>query len=594
MQHPGPGMSDGLADMALLVRIEGVDFAQTIVDTNDLSTQRGAGLAYLAAPRALIEQAARKLKVEPKEIFTGASIGVYRLDTDEAGEEVERMIRALASGRGPGDEAGTEDESVAAREQSGSSPEGAGAGSDAAADAGDPSEGETDGAVSEEDALEIGAEVDDKRLWVRLRPLLPHLNFAVAAEQIGSSVDADQYRAARLRLQARVRKAQLQSPTVVPPAPVWGKWQPCRLNLNLPACDGRGLSRSVLARQRFGRQQKRAFYHDPIHGVGFSFPNRDRVFAREMEDLVHAPPSWVKKAIGNKVAHLYLDGNDFTKIREKLIAESDDPLGTEREFSTRLKCLRDAMLREVLDSLNGLDDMTGQLTHPGVFRWETLLWGGDDAAFVMPAWVALAVLRTLAHNFRKSDWRAEENGGLRLTHKIGIHIADRKTPVAVARRIAEALADSAKQGRPGANVAQIMVTESADPPMDVTNIGPDTLARYRARYFGCDDPTVFTLDLDNDLHAFLKGLKRVKAEDGGLPRSQLYGLLRDRTRTPGSDDWRTDVRDAAFTRSGAKCKDVFCKPPFGPGPCGHPLLPFMRVAELLDYHCPETLGESAP
>ena len=579
--------------MSLLVRIEGVDFAQTIVDTNDLSTQRGAGLAHLAAPRALIAQAARKLKVEPKEIFTGASIGVYRLDTDKVGEEVERMVRALASGRrDPGDEAGTEDESGADREQSGSSPEGTGAGSDAAADAGDSSEGEADGAVSEEDTLETRADDDDTRLWERLRPLLPHLNFAVAAEQLEHPVDADQYRAARLRLLARVRKAQLQSPTVVPPIPEPCKWRPCRLNPNLPACDGRGLSRSVLARRGFGRKQKRAFYNDPIYGVGFRFTKRGRVFAREMEDLVHAPPCWVKKAIGNKVAHLYLDGNDFTKIREKLIAESNDPLRTEQEFSTRLKRLRGAMLKEVLDSLNRLPVMIGPLggrTHLGVFRWETLLWGGDEAAFVMPAWVALAVLRTLARNFGKFDWRAEENGGPRLTHKIGIHIADRKTPVAVARRIAEALADSAKQGSPGPNVAQIMVTESADPPMDVTNIVPDTLARYRARYFGCGDPAAFTLDLDNDLGAFLDGLERVKAQAGGLPRSQLYGLLRDRTRTPGSADWRTNVRNAAFERSGATCEDVFRKPPFGPGPCGHPLLPFMRVAELLDYHCPETL-----
>ena len=67
--------------MALLVRIEGVDFAYTIDDTNDLSTQRGAGLAYLAAPRALIAQAASKLGVVHKEVFTAASIGVYWLET---------------------------------------------------------------------------------------------------------------------------------------------------------------------------------------------------------------------------------------------------------------------------------------------------------------------------------------------------------------------------------------------------------------------------------------------------------------------------------------------------------------------------------
>ena len=81
-----------------------------------------------------------------------------------------------------------------------------------------------------------------------------------------------------------------------------------------------------------------------------------------------------------------------------------------------------------------------------------------------------------------------------------------------------------------------------------------------------------------------------------MPRSQLYSLLRDRTYKTGSKKWQEQVRDPAFERSGATCQDVFATPPFGGPPCveTNPLLAFMRVAELLDYYCPEVLPGSKP
>lgn len=560
--------SGGDCASRVLVRIEGVDFDQAISDVNDLSTQRGAGLAFLAAPRALIAKAAREMGAEYEEVFTGASAGVYCLETHEAPEAVEDRIRILTA-----NEAGTEKEAIGA----------AGKAETAAAELN-----------AADDELEQRAATDDSKLWSRLRPLLPYLSFVVAAKRLGRGATKDCASAARLQLLARVRAAQLRQPTVPTPKPAKGAWRPCRLNTNLPASGADGLAASVRARRQFGRQQKRAFYKDPAYEIRFELSD-DRIFARSLNDLVDPAPSFVKPNIYNKVAHLYLDGNDFGKIRECLIAKADGPLEAEREFSGRLKCLRGAMLSGLLSDLSALPDMTALHGHaekrPGVFRWETLLWGGDEAAFVMPAWVALHVLSVLAEELSGPHWTMEST---RLTHKIGIYIADRKTPIAVARKIAEALADSAKQGKPSANVAQLMVTESADPPMDVTDIGPDALARYRTRHFRCGDPAAFTLDLDEHLEDFVDGLKRVVAEPDGLPRSQLYGLLRDRTREVGSEDWRTNIRDAAFERSGAKCADVFCKPPFGPAPGGHPLLPFMRVAELLDYYCPEAWRNRGP
>ena len=557
----------------VLVRIEGVDFDRSMSDVNDLSTQRGAGLAYLAAPRALITEAARLLDARYEEVFTGASAGTYWLHTCEAPCRIEAGVRALAGARAwpANGSAGSGGDMHEIRESTGESYDPfhvprSGMGAERSLE-----ELDVDG-----DALERKAAGDDTDFFARLRPVLPHLNFAVAAEKLCRTATVD-HATARLRLLSRARESQLRSPTVASPAATQGKWRPCRLNPSLPATGPDRLSDSVRERRKFGRIQKQYFYKNPAYGVCFNLPD-GHVFARDLNDLVRDPPPWVKPAVRNKIAHLYLDGNDFTRIREQAISDSCDPLQTEQDFSKKVNELRGAMLRTLLDNLVKLCDMTADKR---IFRWETLLWGGDEAAFVMPGWVALHALSILARNISGSCWNI---GGQRVTHKIGIYIADRKTPVAVARKIAEALADSAKMGKSGANVAQIMVTESADPPMDVANIGPDLLAQYRNRYFGCGDPAAFTFDLDMPGDCTIEGLSRVKDNEGGLPRSQLYGLLRER---PESDELWNSKCDAAFERSGAKCREVFLDPPFGPAPCGCPLLPFMRVAELLDYHSPE-------
>ena len=487
--------------MSLLVRIEGIDFAQTIVDTNDLSTQRGSGLAYIAAPRALIAKTAKHLGVCWEEVFTGASAGVYWLFSEADPCVVEKNIRALATGKSQEDSDGP------------SKSPGDAASLDYPETGGEAPSGDEAATEDELEQTAETAETDATALWYRLSSVLPHLNFAVAAERLNKDSDKDTQVEVRFRLLARVREAQLRSPTVFPPEPKNGKWRPCRLNSNLPGSGNDCLSASVNSRRRFGRRQKRAFYNDSAYGIRFTLPknahSKQRVFARDLNDLVSSPPSWVKPAIRNKIAHVYMDGNSFTKFRENYVwkaANSPDgpgPLEAERSFSKSVRSAQGNMLRSLLCNLIKVAEMTGCHGHNtdlGVFRWETLLWGGDEAAFVMPAWVALPVLRMLSKNFSTSrDWCIGEE---RLTHKVGIYISDRKTPIAVARRIAEALADSAKLGQPDANVAQIMVTESADPPMDITDIGPNALADYRCRYFGCGHPAAFTLDLDKAYRPF--------------------------------------------------------------------------------------------
>ena len=393
----------------------------------------------------------------------------------------------------------------------------------------------------------------------QLSNILPYLSFVVAA------VDPAEYcgnmAVARRTIIAKARRAQLQTPTVIAPAPV-SHTKLCKLNPILPAAsDRQDYSASIHARRQYGRQQKQAFYGQ----LGVTLDD-GVVFAREIDDLVRDSPKHVRETICNKVAHVYLDGNDFTAIREGAITGAvQDPLGQERKFSTFVAQRRKCFLKRLIGTLSKCQEMfTAGKGAKRVFRWETLLWGGDEAAFVAPAWILPRLLELLAEEL-KVGWKFN---GTALTHKCGIYITDRKTPITLARRLAGALGDSAKQ--PGLNTVQIMVSESIDPPVDVTRIDPAALRRYRESVYGVGDPENFTLDL-TQAKEFVEGLHKVLAVPGGLPRSQLWSILRGDGKNLCS----------AFERSGATCAGVFGLKIFGAD--GHPLLPYRRIAELLDY-----------
>lgn len=65
--------------MSLLIRIEGCDFASTILDTDDLSTIRGASLAYLWLPNQWPAALDALGKGPVRTVVVGASDGIYRL-----------------------------------------------------------------------------------------------------------------------------------------------------------------------------------------------------------------------------------------------------------------------------------------------------------------------------------------------------------------------------------------------------------------------------------------------------------------------------------------------------------------------------------
>ena len=119
--------------------------------------------------------------------------------------------------------------------------------------------------------------------------------------------------------------------------------------------------------------------------------------------------------------------------------------------------------------------------------WRFLLWGGDELMFVMPSWLAFAVVEEFFAATR--DWSID---GHRLTHTLGLVICHYKTPIRQARALAHKIADEIKERSTtigSGNAVGIEIFESLMPP-------EDDLSSHRARLYGAQGDAVNNLALD--------------------------------------------------------------------------------------------------
>ncbi len=467
-----------------ICHFEGVNFAATLADTNDLSTMRGASLALLKLD-VLAKEALDAAGFKPDQVFSGASQCAFRFEA-AGGEEAlvkafdKELKRIAAEAAQP----------VPLRHLSfvhGIA----------------PLAGE--GREAEERALKTA----------RARALArQHRQWTVTPPALTGATDADPFD----RVSPAVEKIKLPK----------GKSRTLPLNgedEQRPHDEVR-VSTSVAARRKYGRTQRQQFYADELGADATSYilgKGDDRlVFTDSIEDIVDDPPSALKVSLNRKVALVYADGNSFGAAREKL--------GTPA-FSAEVKKLQKAMLAGMLEWLAAgarhKDEEIRQAfrvvdahKHGPGLRFETLLWGGDETMFVMPSWLATAFVELFFD--LTGEWKI---GGQKLTHALGIVIANAKTPVRQLQKIAKEAADAAKDlGLRGENSATFEIFESLAPP-DVS------IVPMRKHLYGIDnddDLNYLTQQLALPGDKFGEAMRLIErlSGDGGFPRSQIYAALR--------------------------------------------------------------------
>lgn len=391
-----------------LLRVEGVNMAASVYDTQDLGCVQGASLALLQAPsrvRAVLPPGAA-------EVYSGASQGLFHFAAadDRAAEAVaERARQSLAGG------------------------------------------------------------------------VFRHLAFVI--DVVPDGADAER------RALARNRVRQMRMPGVVLPDPAPAATTHCAIDRVRPGIvsdrEGKLVSASVKDRRDYRRDRRRAFYKDEIGVDPALLPADDKHYSRSFEDVVAGATDAVPEALRHKMAVLYFDGNGFGAIRDRLGAA---------EFSRCLKDLRRGMMNAMIPAMGGLE------------RAETILWGGDEMMWVVPAWRMVECLGVFFA--ATADW---PHG---MTHAGGVVACHYKTPIRLVDALVRDLAGRAKGGRDRTAV-QIEILESLDIPEGY-------LTRQRQRLFGTATPdAAFTLGGD-EWPAMVAAMRRARDR---FPRSQLYALL---------------------------------------------------------------------
>ena len=224
--------------------------------------------------------------------------------------------------------------------------------------------------------------------------------------------------------------------------------------------DGRGLRRSesVFQRRKYGMEQKKAFYADEI-ASGLSVEEKRRLgtelvrrdFSHHFEDLAAHPPE-AARGLAGKLAVIYFDGNGFGSLLRDVASTPT----LHSKFFKVCGGLRREFLRQLLATMNADEDGwvntqcqtdDGRATEPR-YRFETLLWGGDEMLWVVPAWKGWEVVERFYRFFKAQVFRACDDPPTEaypLTFAGGLVFASHKAPIQRLTDLARGLADLAKK-----------------------------------------------------------------------------------------------------------------------------------------------------
>jgi len=464
-----------------LLRVEAVNLASFVYDTQDLNTIRGGGLLLLGAVRLLRLETCPELNgSQLDEISTGASVALLRFTV-----------------------------------------------------------GDSKRATGVRDWARNFFTKDEE---------LKYATFVVDLIPEGEDFDAD-----RRKLMAMNRHRQMRSLTLAVPEENKSDYCQtgvCEEDRIRPAVrqskrDNRSIwrSASVDIRRKYGIKEKRDFYISEItqelsvtdaKKMACALVQHD--FSHSFDDIASRPPDEARHLAG-KIAVIYLDGNGFGHLLHSVAKTS----AMHTKFFGMCQGLRREFLKSVLETMNkervgwvNADCRASEVEKStSCYRLETLLWGGDEIIWVVPAWQGWGLLESFYRFFAKKVF-----DGYPLTFAGGVVFANHKAPIQRLTFLARCLADLAKarmkmeaseanpQDRRSLryqNLFSYEVLESFD------HIGGLDLDEFRRSRYGVNaTDLVLSGDKMEQVANCIRALK-----DSDFPRSQIHPLARPVERSAG-------------------------------------------------------------
>lgn len=348
---------------------------------------------------------------------------------------------------------------------------------------------------------------DKKDLVARVRQALrnkhePYRHATFAIERI----DQADFKAAGEKAIAGIRWQQMHSLNFTTD---WGDSQkvcefdevrPADSEIRLPENKKAGASRSVAERHGAGRKLRQSFYKTEADIDGIEFTNDTASLS-----TFHVNAAGIPANLNGKMAIFYADGNGFGKIQQAC----QEPEDLQR-WDKAIKDKRRQLLKDLIAWLATQPEAKNQ----GKLRFETLLWGGDECLFLLPAWLGLAFSRQFFA--LTADW-AYPDGGQALRHAAGLVLAKHSAPISQMQRLAKSLANHGKANvqRKEQNTLSWVVLESFD------HLGDNTAPYWHGR--GIPDDGWGKLQLTPEKLATLENISPIKDK---LPRSAMIRVLR--------------------------------------------------------------------
>ena len=322
------------------------------------------------------------------------------------------------------------------------------------------------------------------------------LTFVVDIQAYGN----DDFKQTHEKIIAKNRYRQFQQMTLVAPNPVDGATKICNMNHLHPSDNNGTVNKkkhvSASCRYRFdqGRNLRQKFYKQEL---------KQKIkddFTDNLEELAKPNGQQNYHNLNDKIAVIYLDGNGFGNIQRNCADKE-----ALKAFDECNQDYRKAFLSQLITKVSGDNDMKNA---KGVIRLETLLWGGDEMIFVVPAWKGMEIMLFFYAQSKKWHFNNEK-----LSYAGGIVFSQHNTPISQLIKSAKDLAETVKDSEGGRDAAYFdyLVLESVDYPTQ-------SIEEYWALRYGEQTkkelPPLTPKDFPPDLDTIL-------AE---LPRGSIYDI----------------------------------------------------------------------
>ena len=426
-------MSASSKHRSWLLQIEAVNLDDFICDSDDLSTIRGAGLLLLNASRLLGGQQDR---LSPADGLQNRADGLLR-EIDERNfeisiDDVTTKLRRISWG------ASVTIFSFAA---------------------------------TDENAARIKRRIEQ---WLSAHQQLKHATIVVEMTALG-----DDFKTSLEKLKTKVRRTQMRQPNIRFGEVVQEHCETtnfCDIDckrartVNLKeqppyqegssyarAADKNYASWATHERRQYGRLTKVGVYQM----VADADRKYDKIAPAWEFSEIALRGAWQSAAedrtlgrrfdkVDGKIAVIYIDGNKFGKLFD----EVGDSVEDYADLDEKLRTLRRDLMRALLDHVRDKPHWTACVKRGGLdvekTRIETLLWGGDELIWVVPAWCGLEVLEFFFQHTAGDNWAVQvaENDTRQLTHAVGMVFCSYRAPIRAVVTLAKQLAASVKASLP--------------------------------------------------------------------------------------------------------------------------------------------------